>query len=339
MTSKGTASRTVLAFLSGLGFSAGAQAYNVAAAIDAARSGICDDARPFYWEIGGPSGGPIVARRVGDSSAPKRDTVVHLASASKWVFGAYVVQRYGGIPGGMSGAKIVQALNMGSGYTNLNDSLCVDGSAESESYTVTDCFHDGDDDGNNSDHDDSQEGTFFYDSGHAQYAAATASLLNLGDKTTATLLAEVNGQLNLGPTFAYAATNVSGGMQASAADYAAFLQKIMDGTYVIHDRLTFHPVDTACAEWYSCPSSPAGSVDFHYSLHHWIEDNTTGTLPNGKALAAGDGAFSSAGAFGFYPWISNDLQFYGIISREGESGVGGDSLVCGRAIREAFIDD
>ncbi|MGD9598710.1 MAG: hypothetical protein AB7G76_00210 [Steroidobacteraceae bacterium] len=337
MTSKGTVSRAVFWLISVLGYPVGAQAYDAAAATIAANSGICDDARPFYWEIGGPGGGPIVSGQVGDSP-PDRDTVVHLASASKWVLGTYVVQRYNGIPRGVSGAKIVQALNMRAGYTNLDDSLCVNGSAESESYTVADCFFDGDDDGSNSDHDEALEETFFYDSGHAQYAAATATLLNLGDRTTATLLAEVNSQLNLGPTFAYAATNVSGGMQASAADYAVFLQKIMDGTYVIHDRLDFHPVDTACAEWWNCPGSPAGSVDFHYSLHHWIEDNTTGTLPNGKALAAGDGAFSSAGAFGFYPWISNDLLYYGIISREGESGVGGDSLVCGRAIRGAFLE-
>jgi hypothetical protein len=32
------------------------------------------------------------------------------------------------------------------------------------------------------------------------------------------------------------------------------------------------------------------------------------------------------------------LRYYGIISRESEAGAGGDSIVCGRAIREAFLD-
>lgn len=330
MRSNGLTFRSVSCLVAGLAYWVGAHAENVDAAITAANSGICDDARPFYWEIGGSSGGPIVGGAVGDPNLSRSD-VHHLASASKWVFSAYVLQRYNGTPGGISGAAIVRALNMKAGYTHLDDTLCVEGS-ESDSYTVADCFYDGE----NSDR-DTPPNEFFYGSGHAQHAAATATQLNLGAKTKSTLLAEINSQLNLGPTFEYAATNVSGGMQASAADYAVFLQKIMDGTYVISDHLDEYAVPTACAQWWSCPSSPAGSVDFHYSLHHWIEDNTQGTLPNGKALSPGDGAYSSAGAFGFYPWISNDLQYYGIISREGESGSGGDSLVCGRAIRWAFL--
>jgi len=312
--------------------SVSAYAYDANAAIVAANSGICDDARPFYWEIGGSSGGPIVGGAVGDANLSRSD-VHHLASASKWVFSTYVIQRYNGIPDGLSGARIVRALNMRAGYTNLDDGVCVDGS-ESDTYTVADCFNDED----NSTYDPAENGEFFYDSGHAQHAAATATQLNLGSRTKSTLLAEVNSELNLGPTFEYAATNVSGGMKASAADYAVFLQKIMDGTYAISSYLDFFPVSTACTFWWACPSSPGGSVDFHYSLHHWIEDNTQGTLPNGKTLGPGDGAYSSAGAFGFYPWITDDLLYYGIISREGESGSGGDSLVCGRAIRAAFRD-
>ena len=30
----------------------------------------------------------------------------------------------------------------------------------------------------------------------------------------------------------------------------------------------------------------------------------------------GDGAFSSPGAFGFYPWIDSSKSYYGIISRQ-----------------------
>jgi len=324
--------RSVSGLIAGITCSVGAHAYDTAAATAAANSSICEDAQPFYWEVGAASGSPIISGQVGGTNF-SRSTEVHLASASKLVFSTYVVQRYNGIPGGISGARIVKALNMKAGYINLDDSLCVQGS-ESDSYTVADCFYDG----NNSDHDPAAEGEFFYDSGHAQHAAATATQLNLGLKTKSSLLTEINSQLDLGPTFKYDATNVSGGMSANAEDYAVFLQKIMEGTYMISSYLDFLPVPTACTYWWNCPSSPGGSVDFHYSLHHWIEDNTGGKLPNGKSLGPGDGAYSSAGAFGFYPWITSDLQYYGIISRESESGAGGDSVVCGRAIRAAFLD-
>jgi hypothetical protein len=51
--------------------------------------------------------------------------------------------------------------------------------------------------------------------------------LNLGAKTNATMLTEINNYLRLGPTFAYVAPTMSSGLQASAADYATFLQRII----------------------------------------------------------------------------------------------------------------
>jgi hypothetical protein len=328
--SNGAMFRSVLCLLSGITCSLSAFAYDTDAATAAANSSVCDDIRPFYWEIGGASGGPIISGQVGGTTY-SRSTGVALASGSKWVFGAYVVQRYNGIPGGISGAKIVKALNMRAGYTHLNDDVCT----SPNTFTVTSCFHIL----GNDRYDAAADGEFFYDSGNAQSAAAAATLLDLGSKTRSSLLAEVDGQLGLGPSFEYLNTPVSSGLGANAEDYASFLQKIMDGTYVISSYLSFLPVPT-----YPCGPgltgcSPAGSVDFHYSLHHWIEDNTGGTLPNGKTLGPGDAAHSSAGAFGFYPWITNDLQYYGIISRQGEAGTGSDSLVCGRAIRAAFLGE
>jgi hypothetical protein len=53
---------------------------------------------------------------------------------------------------------------------------------------------------------------------------------------------------------------------------------------------------------------------------------------------AGDGAFSSPGAFGFYPWIDATKTYYGIVARH-VVGAGSylESAQCGAALRRAFI--
>ena len=66
---------------------------------------------------------------------------------------------------------------------------------------------------------------------------------------------------------------------------------------------------------------------WHYSLGHWVEDDP----------AVGDGAFSSAGAFGFYPWVDAGRQFYGVLARSAADG-GQPSMECGRLIRRAWLD-
>ena len=50
----------------------------------------------------------------------------------------------------------------------------------------------------------------------------------------------------------------------------------------------------------------------------------------------GDGAFSSAGSFGFYPWIDAGKTYYGIVARSVSAGSGVDSVMCGRLIRKAW---
>jgi hypothetical protein len=66
-----------------------------------------------------------------------------------------------------------------------------------------------------------------------------------------------------------------------------------------------------------------------YSYNHWVESqNGNGTVD----------AYSSPGKFGFYPWISNDKRFYGILSRHDTSlGAYVASVQCGRQIRKAFL--
>jgi len=75
-------------------------------------------------------------------------------------------------------------------------------------------------------------------------------------------------------------------------------------------------------------NTPVPSTEsWNYSLGHWVEVNPV----------QGDGAFSSAGAFGFYPWIDSGKTIYGIVTRVGNAGTGVDSVNCGLLIRKAWF--
>lgn len=290
-------------------------------AIAAANGSACNAVQPFYWEIGRKWGGPIISGQVGGNTYG-RNTQIGIASASKWIFGAYVLQRYGGLPAGPSGATIISSLNMKEGHTSFNPGSCALANKVYGCYVV----------GNNDVVDPTKVGFFNYGGGDGQYAAAKSNLLGLGNKDANALLTEINSFLNLGSDFSYNMPAVAGGMRASAADYAAFLQKIMKGTYVMSAYLGNSPVTTQCA---NC-NSPFGTADLHYSLYHWIEDNTGGVLPNGTPLSPGDGAYSSPGALGFYPWISAGKGRYGIIATDSSNFQ--NSYVCGKAVREAYFN-
>lgn len=289
-------------------------------ATNAANGADCNDIRPFYWEIGGDTGGPVVSGQVGGTTVA-RNTQIRIASASKWVFGAYVLERYYGLPAGSAGATIISALNMQEGHTSFSPGLCALTAYVNGCHLI----------GANDNVEAGKVGYFNYGGGDGQYIAADTGLLGLNARNATTLLSEVNSYLSLGADFEYSFPAVAGGMRSSAKDYAAFLQNLMDGTYVMSSYLGDSPVNTQCAD---C-NSPFGTVDAHYSYYHWIEDQTGGNLPNGTAVSAGDGVFSSPGALGFYPWISADKQTYGIIATDDASFQ--ESYVCGVAIRDAYF--
>ena len=63
-----------------------------------------------------------------------------------------------------------------------------------------------------------------------------------------------------------------------------------------------------------------------YAAGHWVEDDPV----------TGDGAFSSPGAFGFYPWIDQSKTYYGVVARMAQNGAW-PSVQCGRLIRKAWL--
>jgi len=284
----------------------------VAAQMTAQTSALCTKIAPFYWEIGN-AGSSLISGTTGNGAIGVT-TQLNVASASKLWWGAYVVERF---KSNLSQIDM-PSMTMMSGRTNFTD--CV-GAATVDAC----CAHAGADGGTNCDVEAADVNSFFYGGAHFEGYAST---LGLGADDDAALVTEIQSKLGTELHFTFTQPQLAGGMKMSAADYAVFLRKILSGGLAIHDHLGENAVCTLPGA--SCPSahySPA-PLAWHYSYGHWVEDEPT----------TGDGAFSSPGKFGFYPWIDATKMFYGIVAREDFSlGAYYASALCGRAIRKAFI--
>jgi hypothetical protein len=270
----------------------------------AAVNSYCTAVSPFYYELGDKSGA-IVSGSIG--STYTATTQMNIASASKWLFGAYVAE----VRSGVLTADDTRATHMLSGYVSIS-SVC------GANSTVASCF---------SGHDTytaSELDRYFYDSGHFQrwgvdngMAAMTGPDVAAAYRTTLGITSNFNGPL------------LAGGAIMSAQDYAVFLRKILNNQLKIAGLLGDQKT---CTQPGSCPTadnSPITAEAWNYSIGHWVEDAPT----------VGDGAFSSAGAFGFYPWIDSTKTYYGILAREDLNGTnrGYASAQCGRLIRKAYV--
>jgi len=339
----------LLAAMSVIAISAPAMAYvgptqNSAAAATATaqHNALCGSpVEPYYWEIGDQSG-TLVSGSRGSSQASGpilSSTEVSFASASKWLYGTYVTQLRG------SAANLtdndISALNFTSGYTNMvdGDGACPPGLLNPD--TVNQCLTLSNPDGvpytamNRSAY-----GKFDYNSAHMEIHASRYTSLGritaqtIGPKTPS-LGSEVSPLLGSGVTLGYAEPLMAGGANASGATYALILRHILTGSLAMHGALGTHAVcthhvwnSTACDAVFS-PIPEA----WHYSIGHWVEDDPA---------TNGDGAFSSPGDYGFYPWIDAGKKYYGIISRSDPPDNDGTqhgyvSAQCGRLIRHAWM--
>jgi hypothetical protein len=267
---------------------------------------LCTAITPFYWEVGDATG-VLASGRRGTITAT---TEMPIASASKWVFGMYVVERFKDRPADID----ARAMTMLSGYTSFDQ--C------EQRQTVAECQAMG----NNGDFNPAHVDRFAYGGGHFQKYAVD---LGLGALNNATLMAEYQRLLGAEIPLDFTQPQPAGGMRGSAAGYAILLRKILSGGLAMKDHLGESATCTLRGP--SCPTAlrSPGDEAMHYSYGHWVEDEPD----------VGDGAFSSAGAFGFYPWIDASKTHYGIVARRDFTGGGAgfDSLRCGRLIRKAFL--
>jgi hypothetical protein len=181
------------------------------------------------------------------------------------------------------------------------------------------------------DQDPATVGVFDYDSGHEEnHAGQFQPEINALD--TAQLGSTIAAGLGIsGITLRYNQPLLAGGIYASAADYTPLLRAVLSGQLAMLEALGTNAVcawstGTGC----NAAFSPINTQHWHYSIAHWVEDDPTN----------GDGAFSSPGAFGFYPWIEANKRYYGVISRSvPANGViqnGLQSALCGHEIRAAW---
>lgn len=254
-----------------------------------------------------------------------------IASASKWIFGSYVLQRN---QGALSDEQI-SALTMRAGYTNFRYGSCIKLiAANQNAETVHECFTarhllGG---GTNGDLNTANAGKFYYNGGHFQWLADTT--LDLGNMNNDALASTIISLVGMDLSLTYDSPQLAAGIRTSGQDYGKFLRNILSNQLLMHDSLGSNAV---CANPKTCAdqavSSPIPTTEtWHYSLAHWVEDDPI----------MGDGAFSSPGAFGFYPWIDASKTWYGVLARYSTNSVTDDSVAfnsvnCGRKIRKAWL--
>lgn len=274
----------------------------------------------FYWEIGDGSGSAPIASNAEGAGTVTATTNFNIASASKFVFGAYVLEKKG-IDAVRADPSLFAGLRFLSGYTGFSEDACA-GTA-----TIGACY----DRGGATQVDRNTVGKFDYDGGHDQRLAAWD--LRMGGMTARQLDQEYQTVLGLPAGFHMAALDpiMAGGEFASASDYAQFLRRVMNRQLVIGQHLG---EDAVCADPWTCPQDVAYSpiIALHepwkYSYNHWVESQD-GTKTD---------ALSSPGKWGFYPWVTPDRKYYGVLSRHDTAPDSyAASVKCGRQIRKAFL--
>jgi hypothetical protein len=276
----------------------------------------------FYWEIGDANG--VIASGSQGRGRVTANSEFAIASASKWVFGAYVLEKKG-ISAVKADASLLDGLRFTSGYTDFHQFRCIG------QRTVGACMKAGFKGQANPSPNPDTQGRFVYQGGHDQKIAAID--MDLAGLDADALMQEMRGVLHLDDGLGMARLDVqlAGGMKGSAAGYAPFLQRMLRRELVMGSHLG---EDAVCAQPATCPrealASPVQPLGepWSYSYNHWVETPAPGRVE----------AYSSPGLFGFYPWISADQRFYGIVSRHDRRPQAYvDSVECGRAIRRAFV--
>ena len=177
---------------------------------------------------------------------------------------------------------------------------------------------------------------FSYGPEHMQVAGAMVETLT--DLTFAEIFRQQIGDpLNLTPQSQYNITStenpwVSGGATSTASDYAIVLQSLLAGE-LIADIDGFLEDNTTDVEFLHRPTGLDDAVqDWHYGSGFWIECDL---VPFDETCLEGR-TISSAGAFGFVPWVDFGNGYFGIIAVEERdvSGVTGMSVTLAQQLQE-----
>ena len=334
-----TAASTVVTVVADVGPTANSGSAATATAKNNAQCAPPDIDTAYYWEIGDVSG-TLVSGTHADAAGATLDekgnpisadtSVWAIASGSKWIYSTYVIEVRGSANILNNTDPSIPYLNFTSGYTYLGNFPPTTNCPSLGS--VDDCLA-----GLPTTPNPATTGHFYYDSGHMEEHAT--KFMGLGGAGILDLKNAVQAALGSDIKLVYSIPLLAAGIDTTASDYALFLRRILSGQYKMSATLSANPVCTnstvsGCAA--TAGQSPIANASsnteaWHYSMGHWIEDDPV----------VGDGAFSSPGALGFYPWIDKNKTYYGIIARAntnvtGQEFEGYKSAVCGRLIRRAW---
>ena len=292
---------------------------------------------PFYWEIGDEDATHARSGFAG-IGAPGNGDPMAIASASKWVYAAYVAEKFGG----SLSAYDIRFLTMSSGYVGMGENQC-NPSVSTGPQTVDQCLAKA----TNGTYFPALDGSWIYNSGHFENHAVHAgtggsgNVLDLGAYDENDLGLEFTSTLH--HLFLFAQPLLAGGMVTTPARYAAFLRDILRNDLQISGLLGTNARCTNNSDpLHPCPTTIASNGNpvhselyWNYSLGHWVESD-----PDHPDAENGDGSFSGGGSRGFYPWVDSSKQWYGIVARDAQRSLveeGWNSYRCGARIRLAWI--
>ncbi len=274
----------------------------------------------FYWEMGNGTN-VLAAGRVGNGPLTNPNNTINIASASKWIYATYAEAR--GLANSPAQKRL---LTMRGGHRAFTPTRCSAKNQDGSMQTVSECLQKP----GNQYINGSQVNKFYYNGGGMQDHAVNVA--GLGGFSSNNIGREYNSVLkNIG--FGFSLPAVAGGMKMTPKNYGLFLQGIVRNQwktigYLGKDSIAATPPDASDGK-----QNPS-KTNMRYSYGHWVESHTTPLLGGPK----GDGAFSSPGVFGFYPWISKNKSFYGLLSRYNrQSDAFRQSAACGQHMRKAWL--
>lgn len=160
---------------------------------------------------------------------------------------------------------------------------------------------------------------FLYGSTHMQVAGLMA-VRAAGVADWQELFARFQDETGLFPTASYdlpSALNprLAGGMHWRAEEYADFLREFQYGNLLTEKTKKEMMTDQiADAYIFDIPSLNEWEEVWHYGLGIWLE------CPHTEFDCQTIAYYSSPGAYGAYPFINVDKDFFGILARQGELG-------------------
>lgn len=179
------------------------------------------------------------------------------------------------------------------------------------------------------------ETDFHYASTHMQIAGLMAIRAS-GAASWTEVFSAFKARTGLFPTSSYSLPSTSnprlaGGMTWTGEEYLTFLRALWKGTLLTPlTRAQMLANQRGAAVVTASPVLASVGEDWSYGLGNWLECPGA-TEPNSYNCGVGH-RNSSAGAYGAYPFLDFDNQYFGIVARQGALATGDEGVGIARSI-------